>query len=536
MIKYILDKLTESEAARIAGCFIMVLFITIAIGMIYTIGTRPEIPVDDIDIVAKDIFVLLTSVIVPIILFTIIPIFTSSISIDNGYGDRSENHKNKKGIIGGILAYIFYMVMLMGGVGVIFGVVPLFIQALLLLLPKTAYIIVAVFISGCSVFFLSFLTPFWNKRIERKIREKLRQTADTNGLINVVGDVLFSYIDEAEMILIPEDNGSESFYIDKYEVTNAQFAKFLNETREGQERIKLEKKCLIEYKDGAYRAKPGYEKHPVIGVNINNARDYAQWAQKRLPTGEEWAKAKGSGEINLITANYNETGYRQDRELKTYLKPVGRYPPNEYGLYDMRGNVREWIYDREPTTQPRSIFLLRTKTSGVCGESWLTTKKEIYLIYTDNKNMLPLIDVGFRCVMDTTEKIEKYIQQLKEEHDSTIGNLKHRFGIISYRDWVSSHNEIIDNLRQQSAIEPLIEALNDENIYVRRQAALALGDIGNIPGIDMGVLLPLEELVLDLQKLVQENDDSPVRQRIMEALLDVKRALHQLRTGVSLWH
>ncbi len=160
----------------------------------------------------------------------------------------------------------------------------------------------------------------------------------------------------------------DAYYIDKYEVTNGQFCKFLNEKgnqEEGGEKwLGIEdSNCSIEYQKEKYYPKPGYEDYPVVEVSWYGAYAYAKWAGKRLPTEAEWEKAaRGSlvdkkypwGDIiDSSKANYGEN--------VGYITPVGFYPPNDYGLYDMAGNVWEWCFDwynenyyeKSPTKNPQ---------------------------------------------------------------------------------------------------------------------------------------------------------------------------------------
>ena len=97
---------------------------------------------------------------------------------------------------------------------------------------------------------------------------------------------------ESEMVLV-SDFG---FNIDKYEVTNAQYAEFLNEKGNQNKRgitwTAIDSKdALIELRDGRFVAKPGYENHPVIQVSWYGAKAYCEWVDKRLPTEEEWQQA-----------------------------------------------------------------------------------------------------------------------------------------------------------------------------------------------------------------------------------------------------
>ena len=151
----------------------------------------------------------------------------------------------------------------------------------------------------------------------------------------------------------------DAFYMDQYEVTNAQYANFLNLVTENasahyyfgahpQHQADNQDKNMIriKYIDGRYQASQGYENHPVNGVTWHGAMAYAAWAQKRLPTEAEWERAARGGledkaypwgdAISIDNANYNHDGGTTS---------IGHYLANGYGLYDMAGNVSEWCLD-----------------------------------------------------------------------------------------------------------------------------------------------------------------------------------------------
>ncbi len=131
----------------------------------------------------------------------------------------------------------------------------------------------------------------------------------------------------------------DAFYMDKYEVTNAQFRKFMDATG---------CKAPIYWLDSEYNAPD----QPVVGVNWYGAVGYAEWAGKRLPTEAEWEKAARGGlsdkkypwgdSTNHDAANYNGT---DGKDYWGKTSPVGSFAPNGYGLYDMAGNVWEWCSD-----------------------------------------------------------------------------------------------------------------------------------------------------------------------------------------------
>ena len=149
------------------------------------------------------------------------------------------------------------------------------------------------------------------------------------------------------------------FSIDKYEVTNGQYAEFLNAEGNQSERgttwLEIESSdALIEQRGGRFVAKLGYGNHPVIKVSWYGAQAYCEWAGKRLPTEWQWQQAcQGPAERiypwgdsqpngSLVNALKGDDGYSR-------TAPVGNYSAgiSPYGVLDMAGNVWEWTASTE---------------------------------------------------------------------------------------------------------------------------------------------------------------------------------------------
>jgi formylglycine-generating enzyme required for sulfatase activity len=167
----------------------------------------------------------------------------------------------------------------------------------------------------------------------------------------------------------------DAYAIDKYEVTNAQYAEFLNAEGNQEEGgyTWLDADDLdvrIHESGGVWQADAGYEDHPVIEVTWYGARAYCQWQGKRLPTEAEWEKAaRGSSDTRMYPwgnedPDCSRLNYHDSTEGSCVgdTTPVGSYPSgaSPYGALDMAGNVWEWVndwydsdyYDTSPYSNP----------------------------------------------------------------------------------------------------------------------------------------------------------------------------------------
>ncbi|MDR2877928.1 MAG: SUMF1/EgtB/PvdO family nonheme iron enzyme [Chromatiales bacterium] len=132
----------------------------------------------------------------------------------------------------------------------------------------------------------------------------------------------------------------DDFYIDRFEVTNLQYQAFIEQAHRRAPAHFVERK-----------APAGKADHPVVQVSWFDARDYCEWAGKRLPTEQEWEKAaRGTdgrtypwGESFDVTRANTPVRW-QALGVKGDTAPVGAFPSgaSPYGLEDMSGNVWEW--------------------------------------------------------------------------------------------------------------------------------------------------------------------------------------------------
>jgi formylglycine-generating enzyme required for sulfatase activity len=160
------------------------------------------------------------------------------------------------------------------------------------------------------------------------------------------------------------------FFIGRFPVTQDEYARFVRATgapapgiREfplitsgGRDSIFRELSAPYAWSDGQPPA--GQGSHPVVLVRYDDAVAYCHWLSEeaervvRLPTEAEWEKAARGGLEGLRYPWGNDMSashcnYLVDPSLKRQrgTRPTGTYPPNAYGLYDVSGNVWEWVSD-----------------------------------------------------------------------------------------------------------------------------------------------------------------------------------------------
>jgi formylglycine-generating enzyme required for sulfatase activity len=180
-----------------------------------------------------------------------------------------------------------------------------------------------------------------------------------------------------------------------------------------------------------YFSHPAYDNFPVVNVSREGAEMYCVWLTKeiintvedkkksqyndvRIPVREEWVMAASSGGTKYpypwgeqpdrlikdaqVYATYaqekntlNEIANKQD-----VTTSVIAYLPNDFGLYNMSGNVAEMVYDD-----------IKLKTAGTAGGGWMSTADEIKILAPDTYSgiVLPNVCIGFRVVMTVKKQM-----------------------------------------------------------------------------------------------------------------------------------
>lgn len=275
------------------------------------------------------------------------------------------------------------------------------------------------FIDGCSIEFFQRLGAYrWKTWAETdgmhtfaaKVSSKYGLSSKDSVLVDIQNARIWS-----GMALIPsgsylrgrEDAPNDAppstitlsaFYIDRFEATNALYAEFVEETGHPKSRF-YENPQLNRLEQ------------PVVGVKWEDAREFCEWAGKRLPTEAEWERAaKGTKNYKYPWSDEEPTPDKANYGGYIGFPVEGdRFAPNSDGLYNMAGNVAEWVadiynadyYRSSPSEDPPGPEGPDATMRVIRGGSW---KNELFRLETSRRFSLYSLDgydfVGFRCARD----------------------------------------------------------------------------------------------------------------------------------------
>lgn len=174
---------------------------------------------------------------------------------------------------------------------------------------------------------------------------------------------------------------TKAFFIDKYEVSNEEFAQF----------------------DPSFKYPPEKKNNAVI-VTWSQADAYAKWAGKRLPTEKEWEKAaRGTDGRVFPWGNTYDNTYVVWDQKETRGASIAK-PASPYGCYDMAGSVWEWTSDwykpypgnTVPMKQYGEKYKVMRGGSNFNNHSFIRTSHRYYVL----PEKIHVYPVGIRCVKD----------------------------------------------------------------------------------------------------------------------------------------
>lgn len=247
---------------------------------------------------------------------------------------------------------------------------------------------------------LSFLVSFFIFDMSHAA-EKTKKLKDGSELVFIPGGNFQMGGDASyQSWMVPRHNEKvNAFYLGKYEVTNAQYKKFCDKTKR------------------KYPPNPGWDRdyflnkpdYPVINVSWKDAAAYAKWAGGRLPTEAEWEYAARGGTTTYyywgdeFSVDYINGGRMEGKDKWQYTSPVGSFQPNPFGLYDMLGNVWEWMTEvyTEPANPNPNPKAPKGTLRVVKGDGWNGRPQESYALRDGEAPNDKIDHLGFRIAAGT---------------------------------------------------------------------------------------------------------------------------------------
>ncbi len=256
--------------------------------------------------------------------------------------------------------------------------------------------------------------------------------AVTVGVITITAAADLSELGK-DMVLIPtgeftmgsNEHGDETkhqvvldpYWIDRYEASNARYKQFMKATS---------------HPAPAYWDDPRLNKQnqPVVGVSWTDANAFCKWEGKRLPTEAEWERAAKGPEGD----NHYPWGHKLDPKKANYGQNVGRTMPVDsypegvsgFGVYNMAGNVFEWVEDWYDPSYYKQSLALNPKGADqgynyanqgpvkvLRGGSWLAPETSLHTshrFWNQPDNNSYGVGLGFRCAKSAATVSAEAIQ------------------------------------------------------------------------------------------------------------------------------
>ena len=258
------------------------------------------------------------------------------------------------------------------------------------------------------------------------------------GLVLTAGTITFATaadlpLGDKDMVLIPKgeftmgsnEHGDETkhqvvldpYWIDKYEASNARYKEFMKATS---------------HPAPAYWDDPRLNKQnqPVVGVSWTDANAFCKWEGKRLPSEAEWERAAKGPEGD----NHYPWGHKLDPKKANYGQNVGRTMPVDsypegvsgFGVYNMAGNVFEWVEDWYDSSYYKQSLALNPKGADqgynyanqgpvkvLRGGSWLAPETSLHTshrFWNQPDNNSYGVGLGFRCAKSAATVSAEAIQ------------------------------------------------------------------------------------------------------------------------------
>ncbi len=225
----------------------------------------------------------------------------------------------------------------------------------------------------------------------------------------------------------------KEFYCDKFEITNAQWKAFLDATGRSPSLL-LKELAWQKGPDGGSSFPEGEDKFPIRNVDLNNAKAFALWCGKRLPTEAEWMRAASDskGWLYAWGDDYDpkKCSTKDRRTRREKLMPVGSHTAgaSPFGIEDMTGSVWEWTispFEEYKNFKPiiQKVGRRRETLSPGFDSRQFVVKGGVYN-GNDLTNLLPvrqpclsntnLDSLGFRCIKDPKPGVDIFESALKE--------------------------------------------------------------------------------------------------------------------------